>query len=308
MPSEPHSNSPHRDAVHLPVMLREVLRSLDLKAGLTVVDGTVGAGGHSQHILPLLSPGGKLVGIDRDPMMLEYARKTLEKVDTKADFELFQGSYARLPEFLEQSNLQQIDRVLLDLGLSSDQLADDTRGFSFNAEGPLDLRFDPTEGKPASELLLEWSEEELTEIFEKWGEEKFSRQIASTLVTARNRQPVTTSSDLVEIVLQAIPGTAARDSRKHPATRVFQALRIAVNAELQQLDLMLEQVLPEYLASDGLAVIITFHSLEDRMVKNAFRNPDVWENLTPKPIEPTRVEQKVNPRSRSAKIRIGRRK
>lgn len=307
MPSESHPRPGSSPAVHQPVMLREVLRGLDLEPGLVVVDGTVGAGGHSQHVLPRIAPGGKLIGTDRDPMMLEHARATLEGVKSDSDFELCQGSYALLPEFLERLSLDHVDRVLLDLGLSSDQLADENRGFSFNATGPLDLRFDPTAGKPASEWLNEWTEEELIDILETWGEEKFSRPIARELITARNRRPIETADQLVDIVLAAVPGKVTRDARKHPATRVFQALRIAVNEELRQLEIMLNEVLPRFLCTDGLAVIITFHSLEDRMVKNAFRDSEIWTNLTSKPIEPTTVEQKVNPRSRSAKIRIGRR-
>ncbi|QDU80853.1 Ribosomal RNA small subunit methyltransferase H [Polystyrenella longa] len=312
MPPVRRSKSAASTAVHQPVMLREVLRALELRDGLRVVDGTVGAAGHSVQIRPLIAPNGILIGTDRDPMMLEYARINLEKAAAEKEiagtpYHLCQGSYALLPEYLKKLGLPQVDRVLLDLGLSSDQLADGDRGFSFHAEGPLDLRFDTTSGKPASEWLQEWSEEELVEILENWGEEKFSRQIAAALVAGKPRRSINTASDLVNVVMQAIPVKVTRDSRKHPATRVFQALRIAVNEELRQLEVMLDEILPQCLATDGLAVIITFHSLEDRMVKNAFKKNAIWTNLTPKPIEPTRVEQKVNPRSRSAKVRVARR-
>lgn len=295
--SSSRKNSPR--AVHQPVMLREVLRELRLEPGLTVVDGTLGAGGHSHHILEKIGENGFLIGTDRDTMMLGLAAQVVQGNNVS----LHQGSYALLPQFLEELQIDHVDRVLLDLGLSSDQLADEQRGFSFNSTGTLDLRFDTSSGEPAYEKLSHWSVEELTDIFEKWGEEKFSRQIAAAIYTKQQTDPLTTVRDLVELITDAIPGRFAKDSRKHPATRVFQALRIAVNEELQQLETMLEDVLPNKVVSGGIVVIITFHSLEDRMVKEAFKNKSIWENLTPKPIAPGKVEQKVNPRSRSAKVR-----
>lgn len=280
-------------------MLREVLRELRLEPGLTVVDGTVGAGGHSHHILEKIGESGFLIGTDRDTMMLELAAQAVKGNNVS----LHQGSYALLSGFLEELNISCVDRVLLDLGLSSDQLADDQRGFSFNATGELDLRFDTSTGMPAHEKLSEWSVEELTKIFEEWGEEKFSRQIAAAIHTRQQTHPMRNVQELVETITEAIPGKFTKDSRKHPATRVFQALRIAVNEELQQLETMLDEILPEKVCPGGVVVIITFHSLEDRMVKEAFKNKKIWENLNPKPVVPSKVEQKVNPRSRSAKIR-----
>jgi len=175
-------------------MLREVLRELRLETGLTVVDGTVGAGGHSHHILEKIGESGFLIGTDRDTMMLELAAQAVKGNNVS----LHQGSYALLPGFLQELNISCVDRVLLDLGLSSDQLADDQRGFSFNATGELDLRFDTSTGMPAHEKLSEWSVEELTKIFEEWGEEKFSRQIAAAIYTRQQTRPMRNVQELVE--------------------------------------------------------------------------------------------------------------
>lgn len=291
--------------IHLPVLLREVIQELDLSPGLVVVDGTVGAGGHSQHILQRIGAEGTLIGMDRDAMMLNFAREKLqwEKLPT-GQCHLRQASYAELPAVLEELELNQIDRILLDLGLSSDQLSDDTRGFGFESTGELDLRFDTSAGVPAWKLLETHSEAELSEIFEIYGEERFSQRIANQLVSQRKKSPVRTASELIEAVQHAIPSKALASARKNPATRVFQALRIAANQELEQLEIMLESVLPEVIKSGGRAAIISFHSLEDRLVKQAFKNKALWKNLTAKPIIATQAEQRVNPRCRTAKLRV----
>lgn len=291
--------------VHLPVLLREVIEQLDLSPGLVVVDGTVGAGGHSEHILRRIGTEGTLIGLDRDTMMLEYAREKLgvEKLPA-GQCHLRQASYAELPSVMDELKLSSVDRVLLDLGLSSDQLADDQRGFGFESTGELDLRFDIRSGVPAWELLETLSAAELCNIFEVYGEERFSQQIAAQIVKRRKKHSIKTAADLIEIVQQAIPGKALAAARKNPATRVFQALRIAANQELKQLEIMLDSVLPDALAPGGKAAIISFHSLEDRMVKQAFKNRSLWKNLTPKPIEATQAEQRVNPRCRTAKLRV----
>jgi len=200
--------------------------------------------------------------------------------------------------------LNDINRILLDLGLSSDQLGDDERGFGFESTGELDLRFDTRTGSPAWKLLETLPESELCEIFEVYGEERFSQRIASHLVKQRKTAPIRTAAELIKAVQQAIPSKALASARKNPATRVFQALRIAANQELEQLETMLESVLPEVLKPGGKAAIISFHSLEDRMVKQAFKNQTIWKNLTPKPIVATQAEQRVNPRCRSAKLRV----
>lgn len=294
-----------KQPIHLPVLLREVIEQLDLSPGLVVVDGTVGAGGHSQHILQRIGAEGTLIGLDRDMMMLNFASEKLESetLPTKRCY-LRQSSYAGLPCVLEELDLDKIDRVLLDLGLSSDQLGDDTRGFGFESSGELDLRFDTRTGIPAWELLGTLSEAELADIFETYGEERFSQRIAAHLVKQRKVSPIRTASELIKAVQQAIPSKALASARKNPATRVFQALRIAANQELEQLETMLDTVLPQVLKAGGRAAIISFHSLEDRMVKRAFKNKQIWKNLTTKPIVATQAEQRVNPRCRTAKLRV----
>ncbi|WP_417396096.1 16S rRNA (cytosine(1402)-N(4))-methyltransferase RsmH [Gimesia chilikensis] len=291
--------------VHIPVLLREVMEQLDLSPGLVVVDGTVGAGGHSQHILKQIGTTGTLIGLDRDEMMLGFAREKLG-AETLPDGQCFlrQASYAELPAVLEELQIPSVDRVLLDLGLSSDQLSDETRGFGFETPGDLDLRFDTRQGIPAWQLLETLSEAELVEIMEVYGEERFSQRIASQLVQQRKTNPVRTAADLIEAVQAAMPAKALATARKNPATRVFQALRIAANQELEQLETMLDAVLPQALKPGGRAVIISFHSLEDRMVKQAFKDRDQWKNLTAKPITATQAEQRVNPRCRTAKLRV----
>ncbi len=291
--------------VHIPVLLREVMEQLDLSPGLVVVDGTVGAGGHSQHILKQIGTTGTLIGLDRDEMMLGFAREKLG-VEALPEGQCFlrQASYAELPAVLEELQIPAVDRVLLDLGLSSDQLSDEARGFGFESPGDLDLRFDIRQGVPAWKLLETLSEAELAEILEVYGEERFSQRIAGQLVQQRKTNPVRTAADLIEAVQTALPAKALATARKNPATRVFQALRIAANQELEQLETMLESVLPQTLTSGGRAVIISFHSLEDRMVKQAFKNRDQWKILTAKPITATQAEQRVNPRCRTAKLRV----
>ncbi|VAX37103.1 16S rRNA (cytosine(1402)-N(4))-methyltransferase [hydrothermal vent metagenome] len=287
--------------LHRPVLLREVLQMLDLHTGLCVVDGTMGAGGHSCKIAEQIEATGTLIGLDRDAMMLAFAEKKL--ANSPANCHLIQASYSELPEVLKQFNLEQVDRVLLDLGLSSDQLADDSRGFSFNATGSLDLRFDTTTGQPAWELLETLSQQKLESAFKEYGEEKFSAKIAEAIVLQRKQKRLLTADQLVTIVTQAMPAKVVKMSSKHPATRIFQALRILVNDELGHLQKMLDTILPQTIQPGGRAVIITFHSLEDRMVKVAFRKKEVWKQVTTKPVVATATEQKINPRSRTAKIR-----
>ncbi len=296
--------------VHVPVMPREVLRSLQLTSGLSVLDGTVGAGGHSSLILKHIGRTGRLIAMDRDPMMLAIANESLRIELTGTDYEvhgcpeinLLQGSYVTAVEALNAVNLNGVDRVLLDLGLSSDQLADRERGFGFDAGGLLDMRFNPGEGSPAHELLRKLSEQEISDIFSLYGEEPAARRIAAELVRRRNIELVTTTSQLEDCVRQAT-GTSRVVGGKNPATRVFQALRIAVNQELQHVEQMMTEVLPQILNSGGIAVILTFHSLEDRIVKTAFKGQQGWQILTKTPIEATPAEVRLNPRSRSAKLR-----
>ncbi len=289
-------------AVHQPVLLREVIDALELEPGLIVVDGTVGAGGHSRKILDRIGETGKLIGLDRDPMMLKFAEARLNQ----ANCFLRRASYIEIPQILTDLDLTAADRILLDLGLSSDQLADESRGFGFEAEGPLDLRFDPTQGQPAWEWIADQTEEELFRVLETFGEEKFSKAIARELVQRRKTRPVKSAADLVEAVKAAVPESAKRSARKHPATRVFQAFRIAVNRELELIETALHHTLYKALKPGGRVVVIGFHSLEDRIVKDAFRDQSRWQNLTPKPLLASPTEQRINPRSRTAKLRAAR--
>lgn len=294
MPDPSRDHSGGGGSVHQPVLLREVLRFLDLQPGLSVADGTVGAGGHSTHILKHITSTGTLIGLDRDAMMLTHAAKRLDAESCH----LHQASYTELEDILEQLGIASVDRVLLDLGLSSDQLADDTRGFGFQTPGPLDLRFDTRGGSPAWEQIQDWDVDTLEGILKEYGEERFARRIAENIKTANVR----TVDDVCRAVESAVPGKQLREARKHPATRVFQALRIAVNNELDHVKTMVGEVLPRCLSPGGIAVVISFHSLEDRIIKAAFRG-ESWQILTPKPVTAQPMEQRLNPRARSAKLR-----
>jgi len=280
-------------------MLREVLRELDLKPGLTVVDGTVGAGGHSQKISEQIGETGVLIGLDRDSMMLNFAA---ERVSGAGRY-LIQSSYSEVHNVLNELGIDSVDRILLDLGLSSDQLADRQRGFGYSVDAPLDMRFDNRSGQSVEEFLANVDAAKLEEVLTTYGEERFSEAIAQRIVARRRKQPIRTTRDLVETVEEAIPAKFRQQSRKEPATRVFQALRIAVNQELIHLEQALEKELYEVLVPGGRLSIITFHSLEDRLVKNAFRDDNRWKVLAKKPTAPTPAEVRMNPRSRSAKLR-----
>ena len=284
---------------HQSVLLRETLAWLDLKPGLVVIDGTVGGGGHSRHILKQIQPGGTLIGLDRDPMMLRFAGSLLQGDRVH----LVHSSYARLPEVIARLGVPTIDRVLLDLGLSSDQLADADRGFGFEADGLLDLRFDVSQGRPAWQWLAEIEEADLETILKEYGEEHFSGSIARSILRVRQSKPIRTARELTAAVSAGVPERFLRDARKHPATRVFQALRIAVNRELEQLSSVLSDGLPATLTPGGRAVVISFHSLEDRLVKNAFQDEKRWQNLTSRPVQASAAEQRLNPRCRTAKLR-----
>lgn len=288
---------------HRPVLLREVVRALELEPGMIVVDGTVGAGGHSSAILLQIRPDGRLIGLDRDPLMLAFASHAA----VGGEVVLVHSSYADLRHVLDELGVSNVDRVLLDLGLSSDQLADRERGFSFEAAGPLDLRFDMSKGVPASAWLDRASASEISDTLRTFGEEPFADRLADAIVAARKTSPIETAADLAKLVADAIPPKSRRGT-SHPATRVFQALRIAINDELGELDRMLNVTLPACLASGGIAAIISFHSLEDRMLKNAFRNAELWEQPAAKAIAPTPSEVRFNPRSRSAKLRVAKRR
>ncbi len=297
-------NPSERRPVHVSVMPREVLQALQLTPGLTVLDGTAGAGGHSALILSKIGPDGFLIAMDRDPMMLEFAAERLKQtVPDQQNYRLEQANYTDAVSLLQKYKFQQLDRVLLDLGLSSDQLADRERGFGFDAGGILDMRYNPEEGAPAAELLQRLGEEALADIFEKHGEEPAARRIAAEIVHRRLiNQPVMTTADLEDCVRRAVGNFPSRPGR-NPATRVFQALRIETNQELEHVERMMTVVLPQILKPGGIAVVLTFHSLEDRIVKTAFKGQQGWQVLTKTPIEASSAEIRLNPRSRSAKLR-----
>lgn len=284
--------------IHVPVMSEEVLRWIDPRPGQVIVDGTLGGGGHTRLLAECVADGFVLA-LDRDPAAIAAAEQNLAGLPVK----VAQASFCDLSALLDELRFATVDAVLLDLGLSSDQLADDSRGFSFDAVGPLDLRFDPNDGQPAWRILNELPERELADLIYKFGEERFSRRIARRIVEQRSQQPVRTAAELAQLVRRCVPRSA---DRIDPATRTFQALRIAVNRELESLDLALQR-LPDRLRPGGRLAIISFHSLEDRRVKEAFRSDGRLEPLTKKPIRPTDQEVHRNPRSRSAKLRVAQR-
>lgn len=283
--------------IHVPVMQAEVLHWLDPRAGQVVVDGTLGGGGHTRLLAARLADSsGYVLALDRDPGALAVAEKSLAGLPVK----IAQANFCDLPDVLGELSLAAVDGVLLDLGLSSDQLADEQRGFSFDASGDLDLRFDTTSGEPAWQMLARLRETDIADLIYKYGEERFSRRIARRIVERRAEKPIRTAAELAESVRQCVP--RGKD-RIDPATRTFQALRIAVNRELESLELALKRI-PDRLRSGGRLAIISFHSLEDRLVKEAFRSDPRLENLTKKPIRPSEEEVLRNPRSRSAKLRV----
>ena len=291
---------PAGSSIHKPVLAAEVLSLLDIRPGMRVVDGTLGGGGHMRLFTEAVGSEGLVIGVDRDPAAIERAARELAGQPVR----FAQANFRDLPEVLDAVGLERVDRVLLDVGLSSDQLADHTRGFSFESDGPLDLRFDPTEGEPAWRMINRMRPETLADLIHEFGEERFSRRIARRIAAAREREPIRSARDFARLVASAIPRQKP-PPRIHPATRTFQALRIAVNEELKSLRIALERI-PTRLAADGRLAVIAFHSLEDRLVKEAFRNAQVWEPLTRGPVEAGDDEVLRNSRSRSAKLRVAR--
>jgi len=292
---------------HIPVLFQETLGLLEPAPGEVFLDGTTGAGGHAAEIARRIGPGGLLVCADADPSMLEIAAENLARFPWARTVH---SDFSELTALREAADGRSFDGILLDLGISSLQLDDSSRGFSFRQEGPLDMRRDPGAGGPtAEEILRRTREAELADIFYRFGEERFSRRIAGAVTERRRRQPLRTTTELAALVASAIPRRAwPRDI--HPATRVFQALRIAVNRELISLSAFLD-AFPEHLSPGGRVAVISFQSLEDRLVKTAFRRHSqggekgraVLRLLTRKPVVPTERETRENPRARSAKLR-----
>jgi 16S rRNA (cytosine1402-N4)-methyltransferase len=290
------------ESQHVPVLAAEVVRLLEPRPGQTIVDATIGAGGHARLLARQLAPGGRLVGFDQDPRMLQIAQAQAWP-ESGLEITLVRGNFDRLRDVLNEMRIEAVDAVLADLGFASDQMGDPSRGLSFQAEGPLDMRLGPDAADSAADLLAELSERDLADVFWHYGEERFSRRIARRIVDTRKREPIRTTTQLAELVRRCVP----RSGKIDPATRVFQALRIAVNDELGALDRLLDQ-LPACLKPGGRAAIISFHSLEDRRVKQAFRNQERWQPITKKPVTASEEEMESNPRARSAKLRVAVRK
>lgn len=302
---------------HIPVLYQEVLSALQPRAGSLIIDGTVGAGGHALGILERSAPDGALLGLDRDPVTLPLAQQRLARFGERVH--LRHGSFRELAAQAQAAGWTAVDGVLLDLGLSSLQLDDPQRGFAFRHDGPLDMRFDPTSGASAADLVNRLPEGELADLIYRHGEERQSRRFARAIVAAR---PIRTTVELAELIAKAHRG---RRGKTHPATRTFQALRIAVNDELSALQEALPQAV-QLLRSGGRLAVIAFHSLEDRMVKRFMREESRNVVCPPeeqtgrienaarlclvqrKPIRPSEEEIQRNPRARSARLRVAERR
>ncbi len=303
------------DSPHKPVLYKEIIHALQPKSSGRYVDGTIGAGGHARGVLEACAPDGHLLGLDVDPQALALARETLAPYEQRVT--LAQASYASVLDEMRALDWDAVDGILLDLGVSSMQLDAPERGFSFQYDAPLDMRFNPESGPSAAELLNSESEADLADLLFKYGEEPRARMIAKMILSAR---PITTTTELAAIVKRAYPGR----SRIHPATRTFQALRIAVNNELGTLGTALPRAV-QALRPGGRLAVISFHSLEDRIVKDFFRreskdqvNPPyeqlyaeerkaTLKEINRKPITPGEDEIRENPRARSAKLRVAER-
>ncbi|MEM7478052.1 MAG: 16S rRNA (cytosine(1402)-N(4))-methyltransferase RsmH [Planctomycetota bacterium] len=290
--------------IHVPVLCSEFVKLAKIQPGQVWMDGTAGAGGHTRLIAERVESHGRVISLDRDP---EAVKRLQGKVPNHVH--VVCESYHRAEESLGQLEVESLDGILLDLGLSSDQLEDRQRGFSFQTEGELDMRFNQQEGQPVWQWLQYVGEKELADTIYQFGEERFSRRIAKRIVEARRREPIKTADQLRKLIYEAMPGArrATSGNRKHgrvdPATRTFQALRIAINDELQILQHALE-VFSSILKPGGRMLVMSFHSLEDRIVKYAFRENSCWEIITKKPVQATMEEIARNPRSRSAKLRV----
>jgi 16S rRNA (cytosine1402-N4)-methyltransferase len=289
-------------------MTQEVLEYLDPQPGQVFIDATLGLGGHSKEILKRIVPEGLLIGFDRDKESMEIARQNLQEFS--GNCRLIQGNFADIDNLLNGLNLNRIDGIVMDLGVSSFQLQDADRGFSFQSDGPLDMRMDRAAHFSAYDLVNTFTESAISDILRDYGEERWHKRIARIIVEQRQLQPIRTTNELAQIVARSIPVKFRRPyNRIHPATRTFQAVRIAVNSELDALKTSLEKTL-QVVSSGGRMCVISFHSLEDRIVKHAFRQAAVdgaVEILTKKPLTPRESELQQNPASRSAKLRAAKR-
>lgn len=307
---------------HVPVLLGPVLDGLEIKPDGCYVDGTFGRGGHSGEILKRLNANGRLIGIDRDPDAIASAPKTLTD-DSR--FELIRGEIAQLQTIIgERTLIEKVDGLIFDLGVSSPQLDEASRGFSFLRDGPLDMRMDPDSGTPASDWLASVGEKELRHVIAKYGEEPMATRIARAIVSIRDSSPITTTTGLAELVASVAPARrSGKGQKRHPATKTFQAIRIVINDELQQLEAVLAQSLA-VLKQGGRLCVISFHSLEDRLVKRFIRDssreperyrgmPSIPDEFRPKlkrvgkVIVASAEEIAANRRSRSARLRVAER-
>lgn len=308
---------------HTPVLLEACIESLAIQADGTYLDGTCGGAGHSSEILNRLDDRGLLIALDRDRMALEASEERLEAVKKKngrGRYIMVHSEFASVGRVLRERNIRGLDGVLLDLGVSSAQLDIRERGFSYSADGPLDMRMNRDSGKTAADWVNEESEDELRRIFFEYGEERYAARIAAAICRRRAEKPFTQTVDLAELIIRTMPASSRRE-KQHPAKRCFQALRIAVNEELKQVEEFLEQI-PDLMNDKGRICIISFHSLEDRMVKQAMRSweqsctcPKEWplcqcghkplgQRIARHGITAGAEEEKNNPRSRSARLRV----
>lgn len=294
--------------IHIPVMSEEVLEFLLTDPEGIYVDCTIGGGGHAEKILERLGPRGKLIGIDWDEKAIEITREKLRKYQEKLI--LVNDNFINLEKIVQQCGFEKVDGILFDLGISSMQLSSPERGFSFRFTGPLDMRMSQQKKLTARKIVNESSEEELYEIFSSYGEERWSRRVSRAIIKEREKKSLQTTTDLVNLLFRILPKHALRQ-RIHPATRIFQALRIAVNQELENLKeglIAAEKILKSSnLDKRGRIVVISYHSLEDRIVKHFFREKK-FKILTLRPVRSEKEEVKINPRARSARLRVAEKK
>lgn len=289
---------------HDPVMLREVLEHLAPQPGQTLVDCTVGRGGHAEALARAVAPTGTVIGLDYDPRNLDFARQRLADLPVR----LFHANFYELDDALEEAGIERVDGILADLGISTNQLFEEAYGLSFTNNVPLDMRLDPRSRTSAKTIVNTWDEERIANLLYQLADERFSRRIARKIVETRKRSPINTTEHLAELVRSVVPQQRGRgrSTEIDPATRTFLALRMAVNGEMQNLERLLK-LAPTLLKPGGKIAIISFHSTEDRMVKQAFRSAEQTGQLkvvTSKPLTPSDSETQSNPRSRSAKLRV----
>ncbi|MEW6074952.1 MAG: 16S rRNA (cytosine(1402)-N(4))-methyltransferase RsmH [Candidatus Omnitrophota bacterium] len=293
--------------LHIPVMRKEVMEYLGLAPGKVIVDATIGTAGHSLGIAERIMPGGRLIGIDRDKESLAVAAERLGEFSESCEF--IHGNFSNIDSVLKSLGINGVDGILFDLGISSFQLDNPQRGFSFQEEGPLDMRLDRNSYISAYDLINNLNEHEISHLLWLFGQERWHNRIAHSLIQERQKHPIATTAQLSDIVMRAVPASY-RHYRIHPATRTFQAVRIAVNRELEALELALEKAVT-VLKRKARVCVISFHSLEDRIVKLSFRKAaaaGIVSIVTPKPRSPSDSEVQQNPASRSAKLRVAQRK